>query len=344
LPGGKAGHPAVDGGSYPALIEAIRAAFVRGAISMASQPFAGVLVPVLTPFTAAGEPDAGRFVAFCRWLLDQGADGLAIFGTTSEANSMSAGERMDLLDRLVAAGIPPAKLMPGTGACSITEAAGLIGHAVGHGCGGVLMLPPFYYKGMTEQGVFDFISAVIDRSGSSALKMYLYHIPPQTMIPFGVELVGRLIKAYPNTVVGLKDSSGDWNNTKALLDAYAGSGFAIFPGSEVFLLDGLRHGGVGCITATGNVNVPGIRKVYENWKTAQADALQAEITLARKTIQAYPMVPALKRIVAHFHNDPVWANVRPPMERLSEAQSAALLADLAKIGFTLGERRREAAE
>jgi 4-hydroxy-tetrahydrodipicolinate synthase len=311
---------------------------------MASQPFAGVLVPVLTPFTAAGEPDAGRFVAFCRWLLDEGADGLAIFGTTSEANSMSAGERMALLDRLIAAGIPAARLMPGTGACSITEAAMLIKHAVGHGCGGVLMLPPFYYKGMTDQGVYDFISAVIDKVGSAALRMYLYHIPPQTMIPFGVELVGRLIKAYPGTVVGLKDSSGDWANTKALCDAYASSGFAIFPGSEIFLLDGLRAGGVGCITASGNVNVPGIRKVYENWRTPQADALQADITLVRKTIQAYPMVPALKRIVAHFHGDPDWAAVRPPMERLSDAQSTALLADLAKIGYSLGERRREAAE
>ena len=311
---------------------------------MASQPFAGVLVPVLTPFTAAGEPDASRFISFCRFLLDQGADGLAIFGTTSEANSMSAGERMELLDRLVAAGIPAAKLMPGTGACSVTEAATLIRHAVGHGCGGALMLPPFYYKGMSDDGLFAFFSAVIERVGSAAAKIYLYHIPPQSVLGLSVELVGRLIKAYPNTIVGLKDSSGDWNNTVALLDAYAGSGFAVFPGSEVFLLDGLRKGTVGCITATGNVNVPGIRKVYENWKTAQADALQAEITLARKTIQAYPMVPALKRIVAHFHNDPAWAHVRPPMVPLSEAQSAALLADLAKIGFTLGERRREAAE
>jgi 4-hydroxy-tetrahydrodipicolinate synthase len=308
------------------------------------QPFAGVLVPVLTPFTPAGEPDAGRFVAFCRWLLEEGADGLAIFGTTSEANSMSAGERMALLDRLIAAGVPASRLMPGTGACSTTEAAMLIKHAVAHGCGGVLMLPPFYYKGMTDQGVYDFISAVIDKVGSAALKMYLYHIPPQTMIPFGVELVGRLIKAYPNTVVGLKDSSGDWANTKALCDAYASSGFAIFPGSEVFLLDGLRAGGVGCITASGNVNVPGIRKVYENWKAPQADQYQADITLVRKTVQAYPMVPALKRIVAHFHNDPDWAAVRPPMERLSDAQSKALLADLEKIGYSLGERRREAAE
>jgi 4-hydroxy-tetrahydrodipicolinate synthase len=305
---------------------------------MAAQPFAGVLVPVLTPFTPAGEPDAGRFVAFCRWLLDQGADGLAIFGTTSEANSMAAGERMALLDRLVASGIPAAKLMPGTGACSITEAATLIRHAVGHGCGGVLMLPPFYYKKMSDDGIYAFIARVIDRVGSSALRMYLYHIPPQTVLGLSLDLVGRLIEAYPETVVGLKDSSGDWNNTAALLERFPG--FSVFPGSEVFLLDGLRKGAVGCITASGNVNVPGIRKVYENWQTPQADQLQAEITTVRKAIQAYPMVPALKRIVAHFHDDPDWAAVRPPMLPLSEAEAKALLADLAKIGFTLGERPR----
>jgi 4-hydroxy-tetrahydrodipicolinate synthase len=309
---------------------------------MPSTPFAGVLVPVLTPFTAAGAPDAGRFITFCRFLLDQGADGLAIFGTTSEANSMSAGERMELLDRLIAAGIPAAKLMPGAGACSVTEAAAVARHAIGHGVGGVLMLPPFYYKGMNDDGLFAFFAGVIDRVGSAALRIYLYHIPPQTVLGLSLDLVGRLIKAYPETVVGLKDSSGDWNNTAALLDRY--KGFAVFPGSEVFLLDGLRHGAVGCITASGNVNVPGIRKVYENWRGPDADRLQAEITTVRKTIQAYPMVPALKRIVAHFHNDPAWASVRPPMVPLGEAQSQALLADLAKIGFTLGERPRAAAE
>src|SRR5438132_1717058 len=309
---------------------------------MASPNFAGVLVPVLTPFTPAGEPDAGRFIAFCRWVLDQGADGLAIFGTTSEANSMSAGERMTLLDRLIAAGVPAAKLMPGAGACSITEAATLIRHAVGHGVGGVLMLPPFYYKGMDDDGLFAFFGGVIDRVGSAALRMFLYHIPPQTVLGLSLDLAGRLIRAYPDTVVGLKDSSGDWSNTAALIERFPG--FSVFPGSEVFLLDGLRKGGVGCITATGNVNVTGIRKVYQNWRTPQADALQAGITTLRKTIQAYPMVPALKRIVAHFHHDPACAAVRPPMVALSEAQSKALLADLAKIGFTLGERRREAAE
>ncbi len=305
---------------------------------MPSQPFSGVLVPVLTPFTPNGEPDAGRFAAFCRWLLDQGAGGLAIFGTTSEANSMSPAERMDLLDRLVEAGIPAQKLMPGTGACAMTDAAILVRHAVDHGCGGVLMLPPFYYKGVSDDGIFAFIAGVIDRVGSSVLRLFLYHIPPMAVIGYSLDLVGRLIAAYPEIVVGLKDSSGDWNNTAALLERFPG--FAVFPGSEVFLLDALRKGGAGCITASGNVNVPGIRKLYDNWRGPQANALQAEVTTLRNTLQAYPMVPALKRIVAHYHNDPAWAAVRPPLVPLDPTQSAALIADLDKIGFTLGERPR----
>ena len=305
---------------------------------MPSQPFSGVLVPVLTPFTPSGEPDAARFTAFCRWLLDQGAGGLAIFGTTSEANSMSPAERMDLLDRLIEAGIPAAKLMPGTGACAITDATSLVRHAVDHGCGGVLMLPPFYYKGVSDDGIFAFIASVIDKVGSPALRLFLYHIPPMAVVGFSLDLVGRLIAAYPQTVVGLKDSSGDWSNTAALLERFPG--FAVFPGSEVFLLDGLRKGAVGCITASGNVNVPGIKKVYDNWRGPQAEASQAEITTLRKALQAYPMVPALKRIVAHYHNDPNWAAVRPPLVPLDRAQSTALIADLGKLGFSLGERPR----
>jgi 4-hydroxy-tetrahydrodipicolinate synthase len=308
---------------------------------MTAQPFHGVLVPVLTPFTANGEPDAGRFVAFCRRLLAQGAGGLAIFGTTSEANSMAPGERMALLDRLVEAGIPAEKLMPGIGACAVTDAVALARHAVGHGCGGVLMLPPFYYKPVSDGGIFAFVSGVIDKVGSPTLRVYLYHIPPVAVVGYSLDLVGRFIKAYPQTVVGLKDSSGDWSNTAALLARYPE--FAVFPGSEVFLLDALRNGGAGCITATGNINVSGIAKLYANWRGPQADALQAEVTTVRKAMQAYPMVPALKRVVAHYHGDPGWAAVRPPLLPLDEAQSAALIGDLAKIGFTLGEREQRAA-
>src|SRR5439155_5836699 len=180
------------------------------------------------------------------------------------------------------------------------------------------------------------MSGVIDKVGSSALRLFLYHIPPMAVIGYSLDLVGRLIRAYPQTVVGLKDSSGNWSNTAALLDRFPD--FAVFPGSEVFLLDGLRKGAVGCITASGNVNVPGIKKVYDNWRGPQAEALQAEITTLRNTLQAYPMVPALKRVVAQYHDDPAWAAVRPPLVPLDAAQSRALIANLDKIGFTLGER------
>src|SRR5258708_16174107 len=151
---------------------------------MPSQPFGGVLVPVLTPFTPGGEPDAGRFIAFCGWLLDEGAGGLAIFGTTSEANSMSPAERMDLLDRLIEAGIPAQKLMPGTGACAMTDAAVLVQHAVDHGCGGGLMLPPFFYKGGSDDGIFALVSRAIDTLPSHALRVNLYHIPPVAQVGF----------------------------------------------------------------------------------------------------------------------------------------------------------------
>ena len=307
---------------------------------MPSQPFHGVLVPVLTPFTAAGQPDAGRFVAFCRWLIEEGAGGLAIFGTTSEANSMSAGERMELLDRLIEAGIPPRLLMPGTGACALTDAVTLVRHAVGHGCGGVLMLPPFYYKPVGDDGIFAFLSQVIDKVGSAALKVFLYHIPPVAVVGYSLDLVGRLIAAYPETVVGLKDSSGDWSNTAALLDRFPG--FAVFPGSEVFLLEALRSGGAGCITATGNINAAGIARIYDNWRNPEADTLQAAATALRRVMQAYPMAPALKRVIAHFRGDPGWAAVRPPLVALAPAPSAALIADLATLGFDLGERRQAA--
>ncbi|MEE2688540.1 MAG: dihydrodipicolinate synthase family protein [Pseudomonadota bacterium] len=301
---------------------------------MTNHPFHGVLAPVLTPFKADLSPDLDRFAAFCRWLLAQGADGLAVFGTTSEANSQSADERMSMLDALLEMGVPGMKLMPGTGACSIDEAVRLNKHAVAHGCGGVLMLPPFYYKGITDEGLFSFFSEVIQRVGDSGLKIYLYHIPPQTGTPFSLDLIGKLITEYPDTIVGLKDSGGDWSNTKAILDAFPG--FGTFAGSEVFLLDTLRGGGVGCITATGNVNPTGIRKVYENWETQEADALQAAITKTRQIIQSRTLIPALKTIISHYHADTAWATVRPPLVSLTVEEQKALIADLdADEGFSI---------
>ncbi|GAA4321562.1 dihydrodipicolinate synthase family protein [Pigmentiphaga soli] len=303
---------------------------------MATTPrLQGLLSPVVTPFKADYTPDHARFARHCQWLLDSGCEGLAVFGTNSEANSMSAGEKTELLDALVAAGVPGRTLMPGTGACSITEAAQLSAHAVRVGAAGVLMLPPFYYKGVSDEGLFRYYSEVIQKVGSADLRVYLYHIPPVAQVAISVALVERLRKAYPDTVVGLKDSSGDWNNTQAILDAVAGSDFDVFPGSEVFLLQGLRAGAKGCITATGNVNPAAIAEVCRNWRTDRADELQQGITRTRERVQKYPVIPALKALIAHYSGDAEWATVRPPLVELTADQTSQLVRDVEAIGFSM---------
>ena len=297
------------------------------------EPFAGVLPPVVTPFDEDLAPDRAAFAAHCRRLLEQGADGLAVFGTTGEANSLSADERMALLDALAEDGVDAAALMPGTGCCALPDTVRLTRHALDAGCGGVLTLPPFYYKGVSDDGVFASIAEPIERIGDARLRVYLYHIPPMAGVGFSLDVVGRLIEAYPQTVVGLKDSSGDWSNTAALIRAFPG--FAVFSGSEVFLLANLRAGGAGCITATGNVNLANIRGLYARWRTPEADALQAEITALRETVQARPMIPALKAILAAHTGAPGWARVRPPLAALDAAAAAALSGALAAHGFAL---------
>jgi 4-hydroxy-tetrahydrodipicolinate synthase len=230
-----------------------------------SQRIRGVLAPVVTPFKADLSPDRQRFIRHCQWLLSHNC-GLAVFGTNSEANSMATEERSMLLDALVAAGIDPSRMMPGTGCCSITETVELTAHAVKHGCAGVLMLPPFYYKKVSEEGLYRYFSEVVQRVGDARLKIYLYHIPPVAIVGVTPKLVERLLKAYPNAIAGMKDSSGDWNNTKTFLDAFAKNGFDVFVGSESFLLANMRSGGVGTISATANVNPAAIDALYQSAK------------------------------------------------------------------------------
>jgi 4-hydroxy-tetrahydrodipicolinate synthase len=294
----------------------------------ANPNFSGVIAPVLTPFGEDGSPDLDRFVEHCEWLLEDGCTGLAPFGTTSEGNSLGIDERCDLLEELVDADVNPKKLMPGTGACSLADAIVLTEHAVDLGCGGVLMLPPFYYKNPSEEGLFRFFAEVIEEVGDDALRVYLYHIPPVAQVGFSLSLIERLRREFPEIVVGLKDSSGDWANTKAILDA--NPGFEVFPGSEVFLLDGLRNGAAGCISATANIAARPIRHVFDNWQGPDADKLQAEITALRKAVQGFPMIPVLKGLIGHYRDDPGWAAVRAPFTELPDEEVAKAVKLLAE--------------
>ncbi len=290
--------------------------------------------PVVTPFNDDSSPDAERLVRHCRWLVSNHV-GLAVFGTNSEANSLSAGERMDLLEKLVSSGVDPARMMPGTGCCSLTDSVRLTAHAVKQGCAGVLMLPPFYYKGVSDEGLFRNYAEVVERVGDARLAIYLYHIPQVSQVPITLTLIERLLKAYPKNIAGVKDSSGDWTNTKAMLDRFAPAGFDVFAGSETFLLANMRSGGKGCISATANVNPAGIHALYTRWNSDESEALQARADAIRLVFQKYPMIPALKAAVAHWNGDPSWARVRPPLVELTEAQASALIADLRQCDFSM---------
>src|SRR5213594_1758033 len=307
-------------------------------ISPPSQRIRGVLAPVVTPFKADLSPDRQRFIRHCQWLLSQNC-GLAVFGTNSEANSMSAEERSTLLDALVATGIDPSRIMPGTGCCSITETVELTAHAVKHGCAGVLMLPPFYYKDVSEEGLYRYFSEVVQRVGDTRLRIYLYHIPPVAIVGITARLVERLLKSYPNAIAGMKDSSGDWKNTKTFLDAFAKDGFDVFVGSESFLLANMRNGGVGTITATANVNPAAIHKLYREWNTADdADQQQAKLNVVREVFSSrkFPsMITALKQAIAIYANDPAWTRVRPPLVELTTKQAELLAEELEAIDFTM---------
>ena len=303
---------------------------------MAIKGLRGVLAPVVTPFTRDLAPDTKRFVRHCKWLLEHGCSGLAVFGTNSEANSLSAEERMMLLEELVQAGVPAEKLMPGTGCSALTDSVRLTAHAVKLGCAGALMLPPFYYKGVPDEGLFRNFSEVIERVADERLQVYLYHIPPVAQVPITLGLIERLLKRYPKIVAGIKDSSGDWSNTKAVLDAFAAQGFEVFAGSEVFLLRNMRAGGVGCITAGANVNPHGIDKAYQGWKTPEAEALQASIDAVRKVLQSQvSMIPALKATIAHFAADADWMTVRPPLVELTPEQQVQMIRELGDVGFDM---------
>jgi 4-hydroxy-tetrahydrodipicolinate synthase len=301
--------------------------------NLSKERFTGVLAPVVTPFTQALEVDKARLLQHCRWLLAKDV-GLAVFGTNSEANSLSTDEKIELLHYLVDNGIAPDRMMPGTGCCALPDSVRLTSEAVKLGCKGALMLPPFYYKGVSDDGLFASYAEIIERVGSADLQIYLYHIPPIAQIPLSIALINKLVKRYPNAIAGIKDSSGDWEKRLALLTA-GWENFRVFCGSESFLLANMRHGGAGCISATANVNPAAIHELFSKWQSPDAEILQDQLNVTRQLIQAYPMIPALKSTIAICAQDDAWHAVRPPLTALSADLLAQLKSDLTRQGFNM---------
>jgi len=295
----------------------------------------GVWAPPLIPLDTALAPHRELCLAHLRWLLARGCHGIALFGTTSEANSFSLAERMALLEHVVHAGLAPERLMVGTGCCAVPDSIRLTRHALELGCKKMLMLPPFYYKSISDEGLYQSYSHVIEAVADAGLRIILYHFPKMSAVPISFELIERLLGAYPGIIAGVKDSSGDWAHTAALLERFPA--LTIFPGSETLLLEGLRAGGAGCLTAGANINPAGIRQVFDAWYrgTGEAQAAQAKASDLRRVLDQHALIPALKHVLAHHQAEPQWRAVRPPLVRFDEAMGEALIAELDARGFNL---------
>lgn len=295
----------------------------------AFQPLRGVIAPTLTPFNDDLTIAEDLYLAHARRCLADGCVALAPFGTTSEAQSVGIEERMEMLEALAAAGIAPSKLIPGTGLTSLPDTLRLTRHAVGLGCAGVLVLPPFYYKDVPDDGLYDYYRRLIDGVGDARLRIYLYHIPQVAGVGLPVALVRRLHADFPNTIVGIKDSSGDWENTAALLGI---DGLVVYPGSELPLMAALELGAMGSISATANINAAGIAEVIRLFDSGDRTAAAARHETVRKfrlTVQGYAPIPVMKRMMALASGDRRWANTRPPLLAASVEEGRALAEVLA---------------
>lgn len=290
----------------------------------------GVNCAAATPLNADLSPDLGLFVEHCARLIRQGCHGIALLGTTGEANSFSVAERKTILEAAVKGGIAPDQLIPGTGVAAGPETVELTRHALELGVNRVVMLPPFYYKGVSDEGVFAAYARVIEAIGDSRLKIILYHIPQVSAVPLSHALIGRLIAAFPGIVVGIKDSSGDLANMQAIAAAHPG--FAVLAGADPLLLPMLKSGGAGCITATSNLIADSLRVVFDYVDdAAKVEPAQARVNAWRSLSNSYVQIPTIKAMIALTTGDPAWVRARPPLLPLATDQLADLQRKLAAL-------------
>ena len=287
--------------------------------------YGGVNAALMTAVHADLAPDHARTAAHARWLLAHGCDGLGVLGTTGEANSFGLAERRTILERLVGDGVPAARLMPGTGTTNLADSVELSRHARELGCPGVLLLPPFYYKNPSEEGLFAYFAEVIERIGGG-LAIYLYHFPAQSAVPLTVPLIARLLEAFPGVVRGLKDSTGDAAQAEAFLAAFAPGGFEVYPGGDGLLQRMLGLGAAGCITAATNLTARFAQVVYSRRTGPEADAAQAMMNACRAAAGTVPLIPGLREILAHETGEDGWRTPRPPHTRLTAAEAETVRA------------------
>jgi len=282
-----------------------------------------LLTASLTPLDQNLNLDYDLLKAHIQDLLQCGASGIVLFGTTGEGNSLSVSERKHGLEAILDGGISPNKLIVGTGCCALTDTVDLTQHALNAGVDRVLVLPPFYYKNVSNDGLFSVFDYLLQHLGHSKVKVYLYHFPQMCGVPISIDLVQKLIVAYPDNICGFKDSSGDWGSISAMIQGFPQ--LQVFAGSEEFLLDTLRLGGAGCISATTNVTLPLAVELLSNFKTSGANELQRHLSQLRHSLEQWPMIAALKVLMQHLKGEDQWENIRPPLSVLSSQDAQACI-------------------
>lgn len=292
----------------------------------------GVWSASLTPLHADLSIDIPTLIEHSRWHLARGCHGIALFGTTGEGTSFSVGERKAALEAVIAAGVPAASIMAGSGCAALSDTIELTAHAVKQGCVGVLTLPPFFFKNLGEEGLYRCFSETVERVGDARLRVYLYNIPQLSAVKIGIRVIERLLKAYPTAIAGLKDSSGDWNSTKEYLDAFPGWG--LFTGWDPHLREVVRLGGAGTISGMPNINAAGLRALYDNRLQPEAAALEVSATTLIKTVDAAPPTAGLRAVLAHYSGRESWLRRRPPLERNRDEENA-VVATVRATGFKL---------
>jgi len=292
----------------------------------------GIWSASLTPLRSDLSIDVPTLIEHSRWHLARGCHGIALFGTTGEGTSFSVGERKAALEAVIAAGVPAASVMAGSGCAALTDTIELTAHAVNQGCAGVLILPPFFFKGLGEEGLYRCFSEIVERVGDARLRIYLYNIPQLSAVKFEVKLIERLLKAYPTAIAGLKDSSGDWNSTKQYLDAFPGWG--LFTGWDPHLREVVRLGGAGTISGMPNINAAGLRALYDTRLKPAGAELEAPATTLIKTVGAAPPTAGLRAVLAHYTGRDSWLLRRPPLEQNPD-QENAIVAAVRATGFKL---------
>lgn len=296
-------------------------------------PVSGVFCASATPVLEDGSPDHATFAAHCKALIEEGCDGVALLGTTGEANSFSIAQRRDLLEKVIAAGLDPQRLLPGTSQTNVPDSITLVKHAVEAGVKACVVLPPFYYKGVSDEGLFRFYAELIEGVGSNDLRVLLYHIPPIAQIGISLELTARLRETFPGIIVGVKDSSGKIESMQAFAGAF--QDFSVLAGADPFMLPLLRSGGAGCITSSSNLIGKHLRVVFDNWfdpaQNDKVEAAQARINAWRDLSNAYVQLPTIKAMLAKRRNHAGWTRVRPPLVELTPAELNLVWAKMAEL-------------